>query len=100
MNHAVPNCDRHDLVFLAQPGSCHRQCGGHVCDTFEGIAKVGQRLSVASGRTQTRQASNPVDLALELTTNGAIAIQREDLKLHAGRTRIDHNVSMAITRWR
>ena len=90
MNHAVPNRDRYDPVFLAQPGSCHHQCSGHVRDTFEGIVKVGQRLPVKSGRTQPRQGSYPVNLTLELPANEAIAIQREDLKLHAGRTRIDH----------
>jgi len=74
MNHAVPNRDWHDPVFLAQPGFCHHQCSGHIRDTFGGIAKIGQGLPVGSGRTQTRQGSNPVNLTLELPAYGAIAI--------------------------
>jgi hypothetical protein len=33
MHHAVPDGDWHDPMFLAQPGFCHHQCGGHIRDT-------------------------------------------------------------------
>src|SRR5262249_22258533 len=85
----VSDSKRRYLLFISQPGGSDLQRHRDIRNVFDGIGPVGQRLALGTTRTQPRTAADAVHLALDLPTEPAIAVDREDLKLHARRTRVD-----------
>ncbi len=83
MDDAVPDCDKIDLLRLAQPCGCDMDCGRQIRDFVRRKHPVDRGRSVAHSRSQTRPYANSIDLALEQTREPARRLNPEQLELEA-----------------
>ena len=96
------------VALVAQPGTCDRHGGWHICHAFDRIGAVGQRIAFRPAGPQAGPAADPIHLALDLPPQPTLAIHREDLEFDAGGTSIDdqdrvhgdHAAAMGVLRRR
>ena len=85
----MPDSEWTELEFVAQPSGRDQQCSRNVRNTLNRIGAVCQRIAGRSCGAQPGTASDAVHLALDLSEQPAVAVDREELKLDTGGSRID-----------
>src|SRR5262245_5265437 len=89
MNYAVSNRHWTDVKLVAQPGARNFESCRHIGNALDRIGPIRQRPSIRTAGSQPRASADPVHLALDLPLEPAVAVDREDLELHAGGSGID-----------
>lgn len=86
MHHAMSDGDWIDLQFVPQPRArCHER-GRDVMDGSVVVGSVHQHIAFDRTDEQSRAASDPIHLALDLPFQTAVRVDPEDLHLDARRS--------------
>ena len=89
VNNTMPESDRLDLLFLAQPNASGRERGRNIGYLIASESLINQRVFVGRFGAQPGPRADAIHLPFQPFSRVTCALDLEDLELDAGRTSIN-----------